>query len=559
MASNKLENVKEYIKDPGKHKALVNHYLLISNELNDNKELLETLLNFNMNELPKAILSSTPLQLKNLKGGPLSDFPLEIKSCLKNNRVFTTQKELIKNLDLDKVTNLLKSEKIELIGIDESKVEIPRAGCLFAYLKSVAFRISLDNEKQIESIGPMVNKFRVTIKDEEDAEFEKESQLIGYLRNMFVAWVAIKNSLENGYKPIVFLHGPLVRAIGGFTDIVFEKDTLIDLFTISEDIDVNENSDFSISGKEIIKEFHENESKNWHKIYSKTIKRLNDPDYSGKDLWKQALPVDITEEDEPLKSFEEREYYPGISIYFWMLGKLYDVCKENKVPLTATVESISRSTEFLQYVLPTLLDKTPDILPEDIMEFEKGYDKIIKIRNDDGRKENFYRKTYGLLKNLNITDSVVTSYLLNESEYTTPIRTCRYQPRSMYLNALGHRELGIKDNYSPILEHYFKASNKIFFSYLKTTPLREPIRVEFFNIYDNYDEIIGLNYLFSLMYPDYGIPVMIFYADKIARTHKNYLQIILDSISYDMLVKGEFDIEKFLRFGNHFTRNFFER
>jgi len=571
-----------YFTDLGRKKALQNEFLIVPEEIRKNQDLLKEVFRFILESIPLEIRNNTPLTLTACNAGTLSPYPLEIQCLLDacSDTPLHSRNDVIEHLNMESAAKIFEDAKIELIGIDESRVEMPLQGSAYAYLKSVAFRISRTPERQEEYLGPIVRDFKVDFR--EDAYFEKRNQFWGYLRNLFVAKVVIERSINRGFKPIVFMHGPLVRAIGGFTDIFLKREEAIRVLSLelgsAEELGPDSYEGGIISrneyGEELLRKLHDEEVENIEEIYKSVINRLEN---SGSDsklprLWYRALPMDLKTGN--IRDFEDREYYPGITIYFWLLRELYNICKENGVPLIAVVENIERATEFVQYVLPPLLsrlylsDEYYD-LPQNIKSiFDRHaahgvpFDEIvnrIRSRGLERDKRDFYQYIFRMIKMLNITDSVVTTNLLNEGEYTTPIQTYRYVTREIFQNKLGHGEYGIDNDYESILQYYFNPEEKrILFSYLRTTPLREPIRIEFFDIYTDYTPIVGATYLLSLFYPNYGLPIILYYTDKVARTHTSYLRRILEYVLVDIL-SGEFRTEDMLRIFKALSRNFWER
>jgi len=580
------------IRDVGAQKALIHEHLIIPKEIRKNRENLKSVIDFKIKIIPKLIKNKGELKIKNYKGNKISPYPLKIESFLLDRSQYSnTIHDLIQNLDKDVLYKIFRDKnKIELIGIDESKVEKPFQGCVFAYLKSVAFRISKCEHGQDEAIGPVVRDLRVSFRGE--GMFEKKNQFWGYLRNMYVAWIAIKNAIHCGYHPIVFMHGPLVRAIGGFTDIILSKEEAVRVFSIrTDELDTFEGSVFSeenIEGEDFLREFHEIELKNYHIIYGypDEDKRFSEikkdfvegslaykikesigvfRDDKRRDEWAKALPIDPRTGDQ--KDFKDREKFIGLSIYFYLLNKLYTVCKKHNVYLASVVENVENSTEFVQYVLPTLFYE--EDIPSKIRKIlNKTYGMEYPTypkQQTSADKLRFSRKLYKYIFNmiyrLNITDAVVLTYLLDEGEFTTPLQTYRYFTRKFYEENLGHTEYGIDNDYEGILEFFFNPQEKgILFSYLRTTPLREPIRVEFFDIYGvDYKYLLGATYLLSLFYYSYGLPIILYYVDKIARTHKRLFDSIIEHVVYLTLRDEEFTIEDVLRLSGHFSRKFWER
>src|SRR5205085_12318443 len=83
----------------------------------------------------------------------------------------------------------------------------------------------------VEAAGPILSEMRMQLRENE--AFESENKLLGYIRNNFVAYVSALTALAFGRKPFVVLHGPLVRAIGGFSNITFDYETARELLNIN--------------------------------------------------------------------------------------------------------------------------------------------------------------------------------------------------------------------------------------------------------------------------------------------------------------------------------------
>ncbi len=196
-------------------------------------------------ELPNIIKEKQPFSIKPLnRSDKFCEF--QINSFLNNqnsNRNIYSIQELLNNLNVEQIKKLMKIENLELIGVDESKVEVPLEGSIFTYLKSTALRMFKDeNGNKVELIGPVVQEIKLNYVYSEKQD--KEIQFLEYLRNLFIVLLAIKNSLSHERHPLIFLHGPLVRAIGGFTDLFFEYEDLKEILSIN--LDEQEGVDISI-------------------------------------------------------------------------------------------------------------------------------------------------------------------------------------------------------------------------------------------------------------------------------------------------------------------------
>ncbi len=99
-------------------------------------------------------------------------------------------------------------------------------------------------------------------------------------------------------------------------------------------------------------------------------------------------------------------------------------------------------------------------------------------------------------------------------------------------------------------------------SYLRTTPLREPVRVEYFHLphLDDHKRVLGPLYLLSLPYQEYGMPVILYYADKLARTPTKLVQTIIEREYLELVLENRFsDPVSIQRILGRFTRGYFQR
>jgi len=77
----------------------------------------------------------------------------------------------------------------------------------------------------------------------------------------------------------------------------------------------------------------------------------------------------------------------------------------------------------------------------------------------------------------------------------------------------------------------------VLMSYMRTTPLREPIRVEYFDLPgQQHKQMMGSIYLLSLPYQEYGIPILLYYADKLARTPTKLIRTIIEREYMDLVL-----------------------
>jgi len=486
----------------------------------------------------------------------VSPYPFGIHDLIPNRnqrKVFSTLNELVGLLDLPTLRRRLQGA--EIIGIDESIVDVPLPQSNFTFLKSIAFRMYKNPDTTLEeSFGPIVSRLRTQLGD--SSEFENQNKLIGYIRNTYIAYVSALSSLQYGRNPFIVLHGPLVRAIGGFSHIIFDYKTAKELLSI----DVDNAGDFNppqeiktvIKGDENLKKFH--------KFCIQTCQRQCDQHMRGKDEddksgWPDAA---IPQENSPAneKTIRERKY-PGFCIYFWVLRRLFDLNNENgrRMTVASVVENISRATEMTSLILPSLLETL-----ENSSNLQKPFAEI----PNSNQRSDFFRKVNQVREKYKLADATLFTFTLDEGQYTVPVQIYRYCTRDTYVKVLNESSLGIQNRLGYILNKLFPIDRyKVLMSYLRTTPFREPVRIEFFKIgegNDYYQEVIGAIYLLSLPYQQYGLPVILYYADKLAHTPNKLIEILVERRYLEILQENKIsDPVQIMQLLGKLSRHYFER
>ena len=211
-----------HTRDRGKLNSLQNIIASISDELRKQAPIAQELVGFTANELPQILRDNLPLELKQADPDAselLSPYNFEVFDFIKLNTrsqkgVFSKVSEVVNNIE--NIEELAKPiQGAELIGIDESRVPGELSVSNLTFLRSVAFRMyKLPNGELLESVGPVLSELRM--QKSEDAAFENEVTLLGYIRNNFIAYVSSITALAWGRPPFVVLHGPLIRTIGGY-------------------------------------------------------------------------------------------------------------------------------------------------------------------------------------------------------------------------------------------------------------------------------------------------------------------------------------------------------
>ena len=376
------------------------------------------------------------------------------------------------------------------------------------------------------------------------------------------------------------LHGPIVRAIGGFSGLTFDYQTARELFNIDlsdagefelpqQDMEAVVNGDdftkhnLPLSPKDAI-----NGDKNLRKFNEFCLKNCGRQCATRRVYPDKAVPPDKPGVTPPM--IRNRDY-PGFCLYFWMLRSLLDLARLSQITVASVIEDISAATETTRFVLPSLLAVSNARQQIEHSALKPALDAIhVNYPSQEDRRSDLYRQAKRTIDNLRLSDSNIFSYVLAEGQYTTPIQAYRYRTQNTFAAALGDASLGVRDEFENILQALFPEvahsptshpGYRILMSYVRTTPLREPIRVEYFALpHLSFQYVIGPLYLLSLPYQEYGIPVILYYADKLARTPTRLVRTIIEREYLELVLENRFsDPVSIMRVLGRLTRGYFQR
>ena len=106
-------------------------------------------------------------------------------------------------------------------------------------------------------------------------------------------------------------------------------------------------------------------------------------------------------------------------------------------------------------------------------------------------------------------------------------------------------------------------------SFVRTSALKTPIRVEFLEQgnKENWEEVLTSTYIASLPYSSYGLPIFLYYADKMARMPKEIISVVTESYLVEQATRalhrlGLSDVrlrDVLLEVTRKFRRDFHER
>ena len=570
-------------RDRGRRTALQNILISISDELRREAPVARGIVDFAVSRFPLILEQNTPLELFGANHLPLekiSPYSFQIFDLVENRRkeVYPTLQELVNQMDLDVLKEPL--DNIELIGIDESQVDNPLAHSSMTFLRSVAFRMyRMPDGEPDEAAGPILSEMRLQLK--EDVSFENENKLLSYIRNNFIAYISSLTAIAFGRRPFVVQHGPLVRAIGGFSGITFDYETARQLFNIDSDdsgeFDIPANNIPVVNGDKYTEHNMPFSPEN-ATDGDKNLRKFNEfchfvcgrrCNRAGA-FHQSAVPGEMQNGKITKRMITSRRY-PGFCLYFWGLRSNFDLARLTETTISSVVERISSATEMTRLVLPNLLAQSNAKTSVENSDLKSALARIGLNRFSDARqRRDLYQQAKRLIDSLRFTDATLFSYILDEAQYTSPVQIYRYRTEATFDEVLADNSLGVRHEFSNILEALFPSEQKdpkhtgyrIMMSYVRTTPLREPIRLEYFDLpkHNPAQNIVGPIYLMSLPYQEYGLPIILYYADKMAHTPKKLVRTIIEREYTELVLQNRFsDPVSIMRILGKLSRNYFER
>jgi hypothetical protein len=456
-----------------------------------------------------------------------------------------------------------KMEGKWIISVDESIVDTEsfvgevmyRHSCAFGYkIPKISAEEAVPKEERILAVSSILR-----LQDEED--FDRKMALLTYMLNLYVAFYTAK-ILQSYDQPIyaVILHGPLIRLISPFLNLIFRKEDIKKVVTADTE-PLNNTSD------EI-----------------KTIARgglldsiVGDPVYQG--ILEQFIGLFSRERLQNVKKRIGEGEISGIGFYFSLLRKLSDLAKEMNFHLISCVEN-ARSTEcsklYVQYQIERFAQ---DVTNQNILR------KLFEVYGVKFSNQFIKGRFRDLIDKSGWDDEMIHAFSLKfdnkksiESEFTQPVPIRRYFTCGRNQDIFGFRFGSSYISEDPSRETlinqiidilYPFEDYRMLMSFVRTSALKAPIRVEFLEQKDeeNWKEVLASIYISSLPYGSYGLPIFLYYADKMARMPKEIISVVTESYLVEQATRalhqlGLSDVklkDVFLGVTQKFRRDFYER
>jgi hypothetical protein len=233
----------------------------------------------------------------------------------------------------------------------------------------------------------------------------------------------------------------------------------------------------------------------------------------------------------------------GVALYLCLLKRLYDLSRSKNFYMIGCVET-ARSSEYsdiyFRYQVERYLDENKDkrqtfeellqrfgIQPQD--DLKPCFLQLREKAGWDDEKLSFFSVKYDAAQ--------------QRICYTNPVPIRRYFSVLDNQNVIGDAQLAQRISSTSdsvqnlalqnMLEQTLKFPDyKVLMSYVRTSELKAPIRVEFFET-GNWQNIVPFVYAVSQPYSSFGLPIFLYFADKIARVPKS----VISTVTTELLMK----------------------
>jgi hypothetical protein len=403
-----------------------------------------------------------------------------------------------------------------IVAIDESMIDEEVLSGNISYRHSAAFGMRIDETGREPKEKMLALSSAVKIQEEE--HFKDKMMFISYLMNLYTAYYTAKFLTSIGEQVhSIIIHGPLIRQLGPFMELGFKCDVLNKVFSLGRNIEFEDNISPEIKalaeGK-LLQEILDSEN------YKECVEQVKG--YIG------SLGKDESS---------------GISLYLCLLKKLYDLSKAENFYVIGCVET-ARSSEYsdiyFRYQVERYLDENKDkrqtfeellqrfgIQPQ--ADLKACFLQLREKAGWDDEKLSFFSVKYDAAQ--------------QRICYTNPVPIRRYFSVLDNQNVIGDAQLAQRISSTSdrvqnlalknMLKQTLKFPDyKVLMSYVRTSELKAPIRVEFFET-GNWQNIVPFVYAVSQPYSSFGLPIFLYFADKIARVPKS----VISTVTTELLMK----------------------
>jgi len=344
---------------------------------------------------------------------------------------------------------------------------------------------------------------------------------ISYLMNLFTAYYTAEFLTSIGERVhSIIIHGPLIRQLGPFMELGFKRDVLHKVFSLGKNVELGDHISPDIKNLAeggLLKEILDSHDYEW------CLKQLK----GGQII-----------------QFEDyHSTVSGVALYLCLLKRLYNLSRSKNFYMIGCVET-ARSSEYsdiyFRYQVERYLDENKDkrqtfeellqrfgIQPQ--ADLKPCFLQLREKAGWDDEKLSFFSVKYDAAQ--------------QRICYTNPVPIRRYFSVLDNQNVIGDAQLAQRISSTSdsvqnlalqnMLEQTLKFPDyKVLMSYVRTSELKAPIRVEFFET-GNWQNIVPFVYAVSQPYSSFGLPIFLYFADKIARVPKS----VISTVTTELLMK----------------------
>jgi len=426
----------------------------------------------------------------------------------------------ISQFSIKKIGDIIEEMKGKwIVAIDESMIDEEMLSGNISYRHSAAFGMRIDETGREPKEKMLALSSAVKIQEEE--HFKDKMMFISYLMNLYTAYYTAKFLTSIGEQVhSIIIHGPLIRQLGPFMKLVFKRDVLHKVFSLGKNVELGDH-------------------------ISPDIKNLAEggllEEILGSNDYKWCLKQ--LKGGQIIQFEDYHSTVSGVALYLCLLKRLYDLSRSKNFYMIGCVET-ARSSEYsdiyFRYQVERYLDENKDkrqtfeellqrfgIQPQ--ADLKACFLQLREKAGWDDEKLSFFSVKYDAAQ--------------QRICYTNPVPIRRYFSVLDNQNVIGDAQLAQRISSTSdraqnlalknMLKQTLKFPDyKVLMSYVRTSELKAPIRVEFFET-GNWQNIVPFVYAVSQPYSSFGLPIFLYFADKIARVPKS----VISTVTTELLMK----------------------
>ena len=426
----------------------------------------------------------------------------------------------ISQFSIKKIGDIIEEMKGKwIVAIDESMIDEEVLSGNISYHHSAAFGMRIDETGREPKEKMLALSSAVKIQEEE--HFKDKMMFISYLMNLYTAYYTAKFLTSIGEQVhSIIIHGPLIRQLGPFMKLVFKRDVLHKVFSLGKNVELGDH-------------------------ISPDIKNLAEggllEEILGSNDYKWCLKQ--LKGGQIIQFEDYHSTVSGVALYLCLLKRLYDLSRSKNFYMIGCVET-ARSSEYsdiyFRYQVERYFDKNKDK--------RQAFEELMRrfgIQPQEDLKPCFLQ----LREKAGWDDEKLSFFSVKYDAaqqricYTNPVPIRRYFSVLDNQNVIGDAQLAQRISSTSdsvqnlalqnMLEQTLKFPDyKVLMSYVRTSELKAPIRVEFFET-GNWHNVVPFVYAVSQPYSSFGLPIFLYFADKIARVPKS----VISTVTTELLMK----------------------